>query len=159
MTYQLVPLDNHRHNIAKKSIQFWKDQFISFLSGVAATVPSTSGARSSLRQKSNYFYYDNQTSKETFSRTLTYMVTMTNPQYLSSPSECRHSSMRSIAGRRLGMNTRSKYECSEPPTNTIAVGACGLKKRGKQEYQAWCFSNTNTFRTPPSPPPTPSFPR
>ena len=33
MTYQLVPLDNHRHNITKKAIHFWKDHFIAVLSG------------------------------------------------------------------------------------------------------------------------------
>ena len=35
MTYQLVPLDNHRHNIAKKAIHFWKDHFIAVLSSTA----------------------------------------------------------------------------------------------------------------------------
>ena len=39
MTYQLVPPDDHRCNIAKKSIQFWKDHFIAVLSGAASISP------------------------------------------------------------------------------------------------------------------------
>ena len=36
MTFQLVPPDNHRHNIADKAIQTWKYHFIGVLSGTAA---------------------------------------------------------------------------------------------------------------------------
>ena len=39
MTYQLVPPNNHRGNLAKKAIQSWKDHFIGILSGMAATFP------------------------------------------------------------------------------------------------------------------------
>ena len=39
MTYQLVPPDDHRRNIAEKAIQTWKDHFIGALSGTAATFP------------------------------------------------------------------------------------------------------------------------
>ena len=39
MTFQLVPPDDHRHNIAKKSIQTWKDHFIGVLSGTAESFP------------------------------------------------------------------------------------------------------------------------
>jgi hypothetical protein len=39
MTYQLVPPDDHRHNMAKKVIQTFKDHFIRVLSGCAATMP------------------------------------------------------------------------------------------------------------------------
>ena len=39
MTFQLVPLDDHSYNIAKKAFQFRKDHFISVLSGVSATFP------------------------------------------------------------------------------------------------------------------------
>ena len=39
MTYQLVPPDEHRRNIAKKAIQFWKDQFVAVLSGASSTFP------------------------------------------------------------------------------------------------------------------------
>ena len=39
MTFQLVPPDKHRRNIAEKAIQFWKDHFVSVLSGAASTFP------------------------------------------------------------------------------------------------------------------------
>ena len=35
VTYQLVPPDDHRRNIAGKTIQTWKDHFISVCSGVS----------------------------------------------------------------------------------------------------------------------------
>ena len=39
MTYQLVPPDDHRRNIAEKALQTWKDHFIGVLSGTAETFP------------------------------------------------------------------------------------------------------------------------
>ena len=39
MTYQLVPPDNHRRNIAEKVIQTWKDRFVGVLSGTVTTFP------------------------------------------------------------------------------------------------------------------------
>ena len=38
-TFQLVPSDDHRRNLAKKAIQTWKDHFIDILSGTAASFP------------------------------------------------------------------------------------------------------------------------
>ena len=39
MTFQLVPRDDHRRNLAEKAIQTWKDHFIGVLSGTAASFP------------------------------------------------------------------------------------------------------------------------
>ena len=39
MTYQLVAPDEHRRNIAEKTIQTWKDHFIVVCSGVSANFP------------------------------------------------------------------------------------------------------------------------
>ena len=39
MTYQLVPPDDHRRNIAEKAIQTWKDHFVGVLSGTSDTFP------------------------------------------------------------------------------------------------------------------------
>ena len=39
MSYQLVPPDVHRRNIAERSIQMWKIHFIGILAGTAATFP------------------------------------------------------------------------------------------------------------------------
>ena len=39
MTYQLVPPGDHRRNISEKTIQTWKDHFISVCSGVSAHFP------------------------------------------------------------------------------------------------------------------------
>ena len=39
MTYQLVPPDKHRRNIAEKLIQTWKYHFIGVLCGTAASFP------------------------------------------------------------------------------------------------------------------------
>ena len=39
MNYQLLPPKNHRRNIAKKSIQTWKDHFVAVLSGTADNFP------------------------------------------------------------------------------------------------------------------------
>ena len=39
MSYQLVPPDNHRRNIADRAIQTWKNHFIGVISRAAATFP------------------------------------------------------------------------------------------------------------------------
>ena len=39
MTYQLMPPDDHRRNIAEKAIQTWKDHFEGVLSGTSDTSP------------------------------------------------------------------------------------------------------------------------
>jgi hypothetical protein len=39
LTYQLVPPDDHRRNVAEKAIQTWKDHFIAVLSGTADKFP------------------------------------------------------------------------------------------------------------------------
>ena len=39
MSYQLVPPDDHRRNIAEKAIQTWKDHFVSVFSGTANSFP------------------------------------------------------------------------------------------------------------------------
>eukprot|EP00804_Cyclotella_cryptica_P009373 CCRYP_018077-RA/>CCRYP_018077-RA protein AED:0.09 eAED:0.09 QI:0/0/0/1/1/1/2/0/1069 len=39
MTYQLVPPDDHRRNVAKKAIQTWKDHFVAVLSGTSDKFP------------------------------------------------------------------------------------------------------------------------
>jgi hypothetical protein len=39
MTYQLVPPDDHRRNVAEKAIQTWKDHFIAALSGTPNDFP------------------------------------------------------------------------------------------------------------------------
>ena len=37
MNFQLVPPDYHRHNLAEKAIQTWKDHFIGVMSGAEAS--------------------------------------------------------------------------------------------------------------------------
>ena len=39
MTYQLVPPDDHRRNLAERAIETWKNHFVSVLSGAASTLP------------------------------------------------------------------------------------------------------------------------
>ena len=39
MTFQLVPPDDHRRNLAERAIQTWKDHFVRVLSGTAPTFP------------------------------------------------------------------------------------------------------------------------
>ena len=39
MTYEKVPPDDHRRNIAEKAIQTWKDHFVLVLSGTSETFP------------------------------------------------------------------------------------------------------------------------
>ena len=45
MTYQLVPPDDHRRNIAEKATQTCKDHFVGVLSGTSDTSPSIYGAK------------------------------------------------------------------------------------------------------------------
>ena len=40
MTYQIVPPDYHRRNLAEKAVQTWKEHFIAVMSGKAAAFPA-----------------------------------------------------------------------------------------------------------------------
>jgi len=39
MTYELVPHEEHRHNMAEKAIQTFKNHFVGVLSGCAPSMP------------------------------------------------------------------------------------------------------------------------
>ncbi len=39
MTYELVPPEEHQHNMAEKAIQTFKDHFVGVLSGYAPSMP------------------------------------------------------------------------------------------------------------------------
>ena len=39
MTYQLVPPDDHRRNLAERAIRTWKNHFVRVLSGTSSTSP------------------------------------------------------------------------------------------------------------------------
>ena len=39
MSYQLMPPNNHRRNIAERAIKTWKNHFIGVIAGIAATLP------------------------------------------------------------------------------------------------------------------------
>ena len=40
MNFQIVPQDDHRHNLAEKAIQTWKEHFIGVMSRTAAALPA-----------------------------------------------------------------------------------------------------------------------
>ena len=40
MSYQIVPPDDHWHNLSDKAIQTWKDHFIGVMNGTAAAFPA-----------------------------------------------------------------------------------------------------------------------
>eukprot|EP00804_Cyclotella_cryptica_P006781 CCRYP_019523-RA/>CCRYP_019523-RA protein AED:0.40 eAED:0.40 QI:0/0/0/1/0/0/3/0/477 len=58
MTYQLVPPDDHRRNIAEKAIQTWKDHFIAWHRRL--NFPSTFGANYYHKWSANSVFYGNQ---------------------------------------------------------------------------------------------------
>ena len=56
MTFQRVPPNNHRRNIAKKAIQIWKDNFDGVLSGTVRDFPLHL-CTNQYRIWNNIFYY------------------------------------------------------------------------------------------------------
>jgi hypothetical protein len=69
MTYQLVPPDNHRRNMAKKAIQTFKDHFTEYSAGALQPCPSIFGANSYLKLSGNYSYSDNCNYIQTYQHT------------------------------------------------------------------------------------------
>eukprot|EP00804_Cyclotella_cryptica_P003825 CCRYP_018936-RA/>CCRYP_018936-RA protein AED:0.22 eAED:0.20 QI:0/0/0/1/1/1/2/0/637 len=100
MTYQLVPPDDHRRNIAEKAIQTWKDHFISALSGTADNFPSTSGVSSSHKWSANSTYSDNQTAIPRYHHMHTFTATMTTTLTHLFLSEWRHWSMTNLTAEK-----------------------------------------------------------
>ena len=77
MTYQLVQPDDHRRNIAEKSIKFCKEHFITILRGAAITFPLHLWCQVIPQAEKNCYYYDNQMSTKTCTSMPTYTATMT----------------------------------------------------------------------------------
>eukprot|EP00804_Cyclotella_cryptica_P002412 CCRYP_004109-RA/>CCRYP_004109-RA protein AED:0.25 eAED:0.31 QI:0/0/0/1/0.33/0.25/4/0/631 len=85
MTYQLVPPDDHRRNIAEKAIQTWKDHFIAAISGTDAKFPSTFGANYYHKWNANSAFYGNPMHTPTFPPIRISTAIMTTTHTLSSP--------------------------------------------------------------------------
>eukprot|EP00804_Cyclotella_cryptica_P006226 CCRYP_020767-RA/>CCRYP_020767-RA protein AED:0.16 eAED:0.16 QI:0/0/0/1/1/1/2/0/846 len=85
MTYQLVPPDDHRRNIAEKAIQTWKDHFIAVISGTDAKFPSTFGANYYHKWNANSAFYGNPMHTPTFPPIRISTAIMTTTHTLSSP--------------------------------------------------------------------------
>eukprot|EP00804_Cyclotella_cryptica_P019220 CCRYP_006117-RA/>CCRYP_006117-RA protein AED:0.10 eAED:0.09 QI:0/0/0/1/0/0/4/0/1232 len=85
MTYQLVPPDDHRRNIAEKAIQTWKDHFIAVISGTDAKFPSTFGANYYHKWNANSVFYGNPMHTPTFPPIRISTAIMTTTHTLSPP--------------------------------------------------------------------------
>ena len=103
MNYQLVHTNDHCHNITEKAIQFWKEYFISVLSGTTKSfllhlwcqvIPQAEIQILILRQSNG--------NKNIYCPMLTSTNSMTMPPSPSSPSAWKHSFMKNQPAEELG---------------------------------------------------------
>ena len=125
MTYQLVPPNNHRRNIAEKAIQNWKDHFVSVLSVTAATflrhlwfqvIPQVERQLLLLRQSNM------------FPKISAYSHVYRAHDYNAAPfvpSVWNLLSTTSPTGARPSLSTAARATSSAPPLNTTAHGSSG----------------------------------
>eukprot|EP00804_Cyclotella_cryptica_P000450 CCRYP_019933-RA/>CCRYP_019933-RA protein AED:0.03 eAED:0.04 QI:0/0/0/1/0.4/0.16/6/0/1642 len=125
MTYQLVPPDDHRHNIAEKAIQTWKDHFIAAISGTDAKFPSTFGANYYHKWNANSVFYGNPMLTPTFPPIRISTAIMTTMHTLSSPSAWKPLSTTNPTAANFLHNTAPKGMSSAHPTSTTAAGKYG----------------------------------
>eukprot|EP00804_Cyclotella_cryptica_P031066 CCRYP_015981-RA/>CCRYP_015981-RA protein AED:0.30 eAED:0.30 QI:0/0/0/1/1/1/3/0/511 len=155
MTYQLVPPDDHRRNIAEKAIQTWKDHFIAVISGTDAKFP-------------RHQFYGNPMHTPTFPPIRISTAIMTTTHTLSSPWTRKPLSTTNPTAANLLPNTaprvffKHKYTTnpSVTPADAIIAAAANLSHLLTNNLQAHHNNKVNQsdltrlqILTQPSPPP------
>eukprot|EP00804_Cyclotella_cryptica_P011576 CCRYP_012089-RA/>CCRYP_012089-RA protein AED:0.20 eAED:0.20 QI:0/0/0/1/1/1/3/0/784 len=168
MTYQLVPPDDHRRNIAEKAIQTWKDHFIAVISGTDAKFPSTFGANYYHKWNANSAFYGNPMHTPTFPPIRISTAIMTTTHTLSSPWAWKPLSTTNPTAANLLPNTaprvffKHKYitNPSVTPADAIIAAAANLSHLLTNNLQAHHNNKVNQsdltrlqILTQPSPPP------
>eukprot|EP00804_Cyclotella_cryptica_P003838 CCRYP_020455-RA/>CCRYP_020455-RA protein AED:0.30 eAED:0.34 QI:0/0/0/1/1/1/2/0/650 len=168
MTYQLVPPDDHRSNIAEKAIQTWKDHFIAVISGTDAKFPSTFGANYYHKWNANSAFYGNPMHTPTFPPIRISTVIMTTTHTLSSPWAWKPLSTTNPTAANLLPNTaprvffKHKYITNPSVTTADAIiaAAANLSHLLTNNLQAHHNNKVNQsdltrlqILTQPSPPP------
>eukprot|EP00804_Cyclotella_cryptica_P020749 CCRYP_016588-RA/>CCRYP_016588-RA protein AED:0.03 eAED:0.02 QI:0/0/0/1/1/1/3/0/1217 len=145
MTYQLVPPDDHRRNIAEKAIQTWKDHFIAVISGTDAKfplhlwcqlLPQMERQLCLLRQSNAYPHISSHThlyghhdyNAHPFVPWAWKPLSTTNP-----------------TAANLLPNTAPRGMSSAHPTSTTAAGKCGHQLRAPPVSLPQSSSNTNAI--------------
>jgi hypothetical protein len=144
MTYEKVPPDDHRRNIAEKAIQTWKDHFVAVLSGTAETFPlhlwcqllpqmerqlNLLGNSNTIPHISTYAQLHGHHDYNARTFVPLGMEALTHDK----PHQRKHS--RNIAAR-------DGYWV--PRQSITGVGRCGRRTQELQELLAGYFLNTNT---------------
>eukprot|EP00804_Cyclotella_cryptica_P009391 CCRYP_018074-RA/>CCRYP_018074-RA protein AED:0.17 eAED:0.15 QI:0/0/0/0.75/0/0/4/0/1210 len=162
MTYQLVPPDDHRRNIAEKAIQTWKDHFIAVISGTDAKFPSTFGANYYHKWNANSVFYGNPMHTPTFPPIRISTAIMTTTHTLSSPWAWKPLSTTNPTAANLLPNTAPKvhHQPSVTPADAIIAAAANLSHLLTNNLQAHHNNKVNQsdltrlqILTQPSPPP------
>eukprot|EP00804_Cyclotella_cryptica_P007138 CCRYP_020037-RA/>CCRYP_020037-RA protein AED:0.43 eAED:0.43 QI:0/0/0/1/0/0/2/0/331 len=149
MSYQLVPPDDHRRNVAKKAIQTWKDHFIAVLSSTADKFPLHLWCQliPHMERQLNLLRSPHMPT----STDLT--TTMHHPLFLS---VWRPSCMTNPIDARPTLNTAPKDGSLARPLSTTGAGKYGLLPHVALALPQQCSSNTSTSPIHPYPRPTPS---
>eukprot|EP00804_Cyclotella_cryptica_P004492 CCRYP_017634-RA/>CCRYP_017634-RA protein AED:0.15 eAED:0.15 QI:0/0/0/1/1/1/2/0/934 len=162
MTYQLVPPDDHRRNIAEKAIQTWKDHFIAVISGTDAKFPSTFGANYYHKWNANSAFYGNPMHTPTFPPIRISTAIMTTTHTLSSPWAWKPLSTTNPTAANLLPNTAPRYitNPSVTPADAIIAAAANLSHLLTNNLQAHHNNKVNQsdltrlqILTQPLPPP------
>eukprot|EP00804_Cyclotella_cryptica_P020002 CCRYP_007863-RA/>CCRYP_007863-RA protein AED:0.32 eAED:0.31 QI:0/0/0/1/0/0/3/0/485 len=122
MSYQLVPPNDHRRNIAEKAIQTWKDHFVAIISGTDNKFPPTFGANYYHRWNANSVFCDKQMRTLTFPPIHISTAIMTTTLNHSYPSAWRPLSTISLTAVKLLLNTAPKAMSLAHHMNTIDAG-------------------------------------
>eukprot|EP00804_Cyclotella_cryptica_P026916 CCRYP_014749-RA/>CCRYP_014749-RA protein AED:0.26 eAED:0.26 QI:0/0/0/1/0/0/2/0/1022 len=148
MTYQLVPPDDHRRNIAEKAIQTWKDHFIAVISGTDAKFPSTFGANYYHKWNANSVFYGNPMHTPTFPPIRISTAIMTTTHTLSSPWAWKPLSTTNPTTANLLPNTAPRGMSSAHPTSTTTAGKCGHQLRKHHPYLCHSLLQTQVHHQP-----------
>ena len=139
MTYQLVPPDDHRRNIAEKTIQTWKDHFIAVWSGVSTNFPMHLLCRLIPQAEKQLLLLRQSNVKPKFQLLVTSTDRITITRNHSSPLAWKPWYTINRHEEKPLHNTAAKDLWLARPQRITYAGTCGLQVKKQQECQAYIF--------------------
>ena len=154
MTYQIVPPDNHCHNIAERAIQTRKNHLSAFSEDQQQFSRYTFGAKKSHRLSGSSSSSVNPMSNPISRPTPMCTATITITQRHSCPSAWIPYSITRPIGEDLSPNTAGRATSLEINSNITVGGKFGCYKPAQPESQQPLSTDTGISQIPLSPPQT-----
>ena len=144
MTYQIVPPDDHRQNIAGKKSKCGNTTSLQYAAVSPLTFQCTYGSGSSHKYRNSCYYSDNKMSTQKFQLLLIYTDRITIMRNHLSPLAWKPWYTINRHDKKHFQSTAAKALCSARSQIITDAGTYGLQVQNQQECQAQFFKSITT---------------